>query len=117
MATLTWINNSPWADGLIRGNNSSVLTEEVEIDYEYGDGYKESISFHFDDGELKMYIKEFWPTYTVEKIWKIAEFDCWRDKFMVYEYAEYVANSYIKNRSFIAVPNVEYQEENVIEKV
>ena len=36
---------------------------------------------------------------------------------MVYEYAEYVANSYLKNRSFVSVPNVEYQEENVIEKV
>jgi hypothetical protein len=115
MTTLTWFNGSQWNDGLIRGNNSYVYTEEVEIDYEYGDGYKESISFHFDDGMLKMYIKEYWPTYEILKIYFIAEFDCWCDKFMVYEYAEYVANSYLKNRSFIAVPNVEYQEEHCFE--
>ena len=114
---LTWINGSPWADGLIRGNDSHWYTEEITVDYDTHDGYKEEISLHFNDGELKLYSTEFWPTYKVLKIWFIADFDCWRTKQFMMEYAEYVAASYIKNRGFAAIPNIEYLEEHVLDEV
>ena len=114
---LTWINGSPWNDGLIRGTNSYCYTEEITVDYDTCDGYKEEISLHYDDGELKLHITEFWPTYKVLKIWFIAEFDCWRTKEFMMEYAEYVAASYLKNRSFVAIPNTEFVEECLLDKV